>query len=313
MGQSVQLSNQLFLLFKLIINQLWKHKSILRNVQKFWFCEKKLKTKINKSAWWSYFSVLNLTERVFNDRFVLVRQLIFKGNKVWPTSSSLRHENDVQHFKVMRDTHGQYFLWSEKFTSLNKLVDFYRISSISKTREIYLNDGGPDIKASPLVQSVKTISTWFFSENNFLNHQQRLKPLFSTSCVAAGEEGKFTWAAEHGGDDDRSFTTKSFGPATQPSGECLTLSDLEFKTLRRKFDVVIHRQSCYLVVSVCICHSRWSERVWRSALTPSDTWEEAARSAALSRPVAPVKPCPPLRSGEPVINLVLLTARCPTA
>lgn len=70
-------------------------------------------------------------------------------------SISVRHESDVQHFKVMRDNQGQYFLWSEKFTSLNKLVHFYRTSSISKTREIYLNDGGPGVRASPLLQSVK--------------------------------------------------------------------------------------------------------------------------------------------------------------
>lgn len=69
-------------------------------------------------------------------------------------SSPLRHESDVQHFKVMRDSRGQYFLWSKKFTSLNKLVDFYKTTSVSKTREIYLNDGGPDSKA-PLVPPVR--------------------------------------------------------------------------------------------------------------------------------------------------------------
>lgn len=69
-------------------------------------------------------------------------------------SSPLRHESDVQHFKVMKDNRGQYFLWSKKFTSFNKLVDFYKTASISKTREIYLNDGSPDSKA-PLVQSVR--------------------------------------------------------------------------------------------------------------------------------------------------------------
>uniref|UniRef100_A0A3B4AC40 Uncharacterized protein n=1 Tax=Periophthalmus magnuspinnatus TaxID=409849 RepID=A0A3B4AC40_9GOBI len=55
-------------------------------------------------------------------------------------SISVRHDNDVQHFKVMRDNKGQYFLWSEKFTSLNKLVEYYKTSTISKTKEIYLND-----------------------------------------------------------------------------------------------------------------------------------------------------------------------------
>ncbi len=52
----------------------------------------------------------------------------------------------------MRDNKGQYFLWSEKFTSLNKLVDFYKVTSISKTREIYLNDGSLDSKSPNLVQ-----------------------------------------------------------------------------------------------------------------------------------------------------------------
>ncbi|XP_038563040.1 GRB2-related adapter protein 2a [Micropterus salmoides] len=70
-------------------------------------------------------------------------------------SISVKHESDVQHFKVMKDNKGQYFLWSEKFTSLNKLVEFYKNTSISKTREIYLRDGSPDCKSSPMTQSVK--------------------------------------------------------------------------------------------------------------------------------------------------------------
>ncbi|XP_070703809.1 GRB2-related adapter protein 2a [Pempheris klunzingeri] len=70
-------------------------------------------------------------------------------------SISVKHESDVQHFKVMRDNKGQYFLWSEKFTSLNKLVEFYKTTSISKTREIYLNDGSVDSRSPSGVQSVK--------------------------------------------------------------------------------------------------------------------------------------------------------------
>ncbi|XP_054463813.1 GRB2-related adapter protein 2a [Anoplopoma fimbria] len=70
-------------------------------------------------------------------------------------SISVKHESDVQHFKVMKDNKGQYFLWSEKFTSLNKLVEFYKSTSISKTREIYLNDGSSDSTSPSAVQSVK--------------------------------------------------------------------------------------------------------------------------------------------------------------
>ncbi|GAB1299614.1 GRB2-related adaptor protein 2 [Apodemus speciosus] len=59
-------------------------------------------------------------------------------------SISVRHEDDVQHFKVMRDTKGSYFLWTEKFPSLNKLVDYYRTTSISKQKQIFLRDGTQD-------------------------------------------------------------------------------------------------------------------------------------------------------------------------
>ncbi|XP_008572403.1 PREDICTED: GRB2-related adapter protein 2 isoform X2 [Galeopterus variegatus] len=55
-------------------------------------------------------------------------------------SISVRHEDDVQHFKVMRDNKGNYFLWTEKFPSLNKLVDYYRTTSISKQKQIFLRD-----------------------------------------------------------------------------------------------------------------------------------------------------------------------------
>ncbi|CAN9505974.1 unnamed protein product [Ophioblennius macclurei] len=68
-------------------------------------------------------------------------------------SISVKHESDVQHFKVMRDNRGQYFLWSEKFTSLNKLVDFYKTTSISKTKEILLNDGSGDARSPAAAQT----------------------------------------------------------------------------------------------------------------------------------------------------------------
>ncbi|KAG8518131.1 GRB2-related adapter protein 2 [Galemys pyrenaicus] len=55
-------------------------------------------------------------------------------------SISVRHEDDVQHFKVMRDNKGNYFLWTEKFPSLNKLVDYYKTTSISKQKQILLRD-----------------------------------------------------------------------------------------------------------------------------------------------------------------------------
>ncbi|XP_030592474.1 GRB2-related adaptor protein 2-like [Archocentrus centrarchus] len=58
---------------------------------------------------------------------------------------SIKYEHGMIHYRLLRDKKGHYFLWREKFTSLNKLVDFYRTNSISKSRIIYLNvDGFPD-------------------------------------------------------------------------------------------------------------------------------------------------------------------------
>uniref|UniRef100_A0A4W4EAK6 Osteoclast-stimulating factor 1 n=1 Tax=Electrophorus electricus TaxID=8005 RepID=A0A4W4EAK6_ELEEL len=51
----------------------------------------------------------------------------------------IRHESDVQHFKVLKDSRGQYFLWTEKFGSLNKLVEYYMSNSISRQTCIRLH------------------------------------------------------------------------------------------------------------------------------------------------------------------------------
>uniref|UniRef100_A0A673KQN2 Osteoclast-stimulating factor 1 n=1 Tax=Sinocyclocheilus rhinocerous TaxID=307959 RepID=A0A673KQN2_9TELE len=72
-----------------------------------------------------------------------VGAFLIRGSQSSPGdfSISVRHEYDVQHFKVMKDKSCQYYLWTEKFTSLNKLVEFYKTTSISKQREIFLRDG----------------------------------------------------------------------------------------------------------------------------------------------------------------------------
>lgn len=87
-------------------------------------------------------------------RHKMVGDFVIRGCQSSPGdfSISVKHENDVQHFKVMRDNKGQYFLWSEKFTSLNKLVEFYKTSSISKTRQIFLYDGTSDGRNPPTPQ-----------------------------------------------------------------------------------------------------------------------------------------------------------------
>jgi len=54
-------------------------------------------------------------------------------------SISVRFENAVQHFKVLRDTKlGQYYLWARKFNSVNELVNYHRANSVSRTHTILL-------------------------------------------------------------------------------------------------------------------------------------------------------------------------------
>uniref|UniRef100_A0A673KM88 Osteoclast-stimulating factor 1 n=1 Tax=Sinocyclocheilus rhinocerous TaxID=307959 RepID=A0A673KM88_9TELE len=81
-----------------------------------------------------------------------VGAFLIRGSQSSPGdfSISVRHEYDVQHFKVMKDKSCQYYLWTEKFTSLNKLVEFYKTTSISKQREIFLRDGSGNEPRAPL-------------------------------------------------------------------------------------------------------------------------------------------------------------------
>ena len=51
-----------------------------------------------------------------------------------------RFGDTVQHFKVLRDSSGKYFLWVVKFESLNELVRYHRTASVSRSQTIYLQD-----------------------------------------------------------------------------------------------------------------------------------------------------------------------------
>ncbi|XP_071814565.1 growth factor receptor-bound protein 2-like isoform X1 [Apostichopus japonicus] len=55
-------------------------------------------------------------------------------------SLSVKFKDRVQHFKVLRDGAGKYFLYVVKFRSLNELVEYYRTSSVSRTETIYLKE-----------------------------------------------------------------------------------------------------------------------------------------------------------------------------
>ncbi|XP_064620610.1 growth factor receptor-bound protein 2-like [Lineus longissimus] len=68
-------------------------------------------------------------------------------------SLSVRCGDKVQHFKVLRDGEGKYFLWMTKFKSLNALVDYHRTSSISRTGDTKLRDMNTVVAAYDFNQS----------------------------------------------------------------------------------------------------------------------------------------------------------------
>ncbi|NXE50658.1 GRAP protein, partial [Casuarius casuarius] len=70
-------------------------------------------------------------------------------------SISVNYGQHVQHFKVLRERNGKYFLWEEKFNSLNELVDFYRTTTIAKKQQVFLRDDdqGPEVRRPKFVQA----------------------------------------------------------------------------------------------------------------------------------------------------------------
>ncbi|CAF0844005.1 unnamed protein product [Didymodactylos carnosus] len=55
-------------------------------------------------------------------------------------SLSVKCQDQVQHFKVLRDGMGKYFLWVVKFDSINELIDYHRTTSVNRGQTLLLKD-----------------------------------------------------------------------------------------------------------------------------------------------------------------------------
>lgn len=51
-----------------------------------------------------------------------------------------RYQDQVQHFKILRDGMGKYFLWAVKFDSVNELIDYHRTTSVNRGQVLLLRD-----------------------------------------------------------------------------------------------------------------------------------------------------------------------------
>jgi len=88
-------------------------------------------------------------KRKFAWRFFTFCQvcLHYKNLLIWRWQINLfsfRCADGVQHFKVLRDQSGKFFLWVVKFNSLNELVEYHRSASVSRSQDIKLIDMRPD-------------------------------------------------------------------------------------------------------------------------------------------------------------------------
>ncbi|CAF1072616.1 unnamed protein product [Adineta steineri] len=59
-------------------------------------------------------------------------------------SLSVKCQDQVQHFKVLRDGMGKYFLWVVKFDSVNELIEYHRTTSVNRGQNLLLKDMGSE-------------------------------------------------------------------------------------------------------------------------------------------------------------------------
>lgn len=53
---------------------------------------------------------------------------------------SVRFQSNVQHYKILRNNEGNYLLWVVQFGSINELIDYHRVNSVSRTQALQLKD-----------------------------------------------------------------------------------------------------------------------------------------------------------------------------
>ncbi|XP_029784727.1 GRB2-related adapter protein isoform X2 [Suricata suricatta] len=100
--------------------------------------------RIKPHPWYSGRISRQLAEEILMQRNHLGAFLIRESeSSPGEFSVSVNYGDQVQHFKVLREASGKYYLWEEKFNSLNELVDFYRTTTIAKQRQVFLRDEEP--------------------------------------------------------------------------------------------------------------------------------------------------------------------------
>ena len=74
-----------------------------------------------------------------------------------------RYGDSVQHFKVLRDGAGKYFLWLVKFNSLNEMIEYHRTSSVSRGQKIFLKDVVDEEKVCSIILLTSLVNSLHIS------------------------------------------------------------------------------------------------------------------------------------------------------
>jgi len=105
--------------------------------------------------------------------------LLFVYFESWSLLTS--YGDHVQHFKVLKDRDGYYFIWEEIFPSLNQLVEFYKTNSIARERTVFLRDTEDALKVRQhLYYSYENILYWVptFCQQKLKCHTSKMKSGF---------------------------------------------------------------------------------------------------------------------------------------
>eukprot|EP00911_Craspedida_sp_UC1_P002320 UC1_evm1s1749 len=126
----------------------------------------------------------------------------------------------VQHFKILRDEGGKYFLWVQKFNSLNELINYHRSSSVSRAEQIFLQSAlpqGSGTRAAPQPRAQAAVVQQQAVAPAPVHQQQQAQPPRPPPAAAA-PAGRTVSAAYD-------FTPQEAGELAFRKGDIITVID----------------------------------------------------------------------------------------
>jgi growth factor receptor-bound protein 2 len=98
----------------------------------------------NNLDWCNFVSLTADAEKLLSNKHDGAFLIRISESSPGDFSLSVKCSDGVQHFKVLRDNQGKFFLWVVKFNSLNELVEYHRTASVSRSQDVKLRDMVPE-------------------------------------------------------------------------------------------------------------------------------------------------------------------------